>query len=106
LHIRLPFNKVINKSKLGYFSEQSMRKIKDYIYGIFYAQFIDYMYDKVVVGGWNVKYAIVNFIDKFDMQWNPTNYETLRKIFDRYRNPVPNKSKSYRQKEKSSIPVH
>jgi len=89
--VELPYNKVINVRSMNYIPECSMPEIKKYIYGLFYGSFISYMNNKVLREHWSIKYAIINFIDEHDMNWNKTNYETLKKIFDRYRHPEPKK---------------
>ena len=91
LLIELPYNKVINVRSMNYIPECSMPEIKKYIYGLFYGAFISYMNDKVLKDHWSIKYAIINFIDEHNMNWNKTNYETLKKIFDRYRHPEQKK---------------
>lgn len=91
LLIELPYNKVINVRSMNYIPESSMPEIKKYIYGLFYGSYISYMNNKVLRERWSIKYTIINFIDEHDMNWNKTNYETLKKIFDRYRHPEPKK---------------
>jgi hypothetical protein len=103
LRIKLPYNPLINKSNLGYFSKNSTREIKNWLFGIFYGQLITYLHDKVICEKWSLKYAIINFCDKYDMTWNAKTYETLRKIFERYRNP--DRIKKHRQRKKSQISV-
>ncbi len=93
LLVELPYNKLINVRTLNYISPKHFPEIKTYIYGLFYGAFISYMNNKVIREHWSIKYAIINFIDEHNMSWNKTNYETLKKIFDRYRNPESKKKK-------------
>lgn len=91
LLIELPFNKILNVRSRNYIPEHSMPEIRKYLYGLFYGAFISYMNDKVLRDNWAIKYAIINFIDEHDMSWDKTNYETLKKIYDRYRHPKQKK---------------
>lgn len=86
LHILMPNNKIVTSGRLGYFGENAMREIKSYVFSIFFARFISYMGEKVEVEKWNPKYAIINFMDRYDIIYNAKSYGALKKIFERYRN--------------------
>lgn len=94
LHIELPYNILIERSRLGYIPPRSNHEIKQFICGLFYGEFIQYMYGKVLKEKWCIKYAIINFIDQYDINYNRTNYETLKKIFNRQINSAKKKNRS------------
>jgi hypothetical protein len=85
--IELPHNEVLEVRTYCYISEKNMPEVKTYIYGLFFGAFISYMNEKVLNQEWAIKYAIINFCDEHNMSWTKTNYETLQKIYYRYRFP-------------------
>lgn len=87
LLIELPHNELIEVRNWNYISPKYFPEIKTYIYGLFYGAFISYMNKRCIheKPAWSIKYAIINFIDEHNMNWNKTNYETLKKIYYRYR---------------------
>jgi hypothetical protein len=88
LLIELPKNNdVIDIRKYNYISPRHYGEIKTYIYGLFFGAFISYMNQKVFHENWAIKYAIINFCDEHNMCWSKTNYDTLQKIYYRYRFP-------------------
>ena len=89
LLVELPYNEFIKIRDYCYINPRFYPEIKTYIYGLFYGAFISYMNKRCIheKPAWSIKYAIINFIDEFNMSWNKTNYETLKKIYYRYRNP-------------------
>jgi len=91
LLIELPFNDAVNIRHLNYINPRHYVKINTYLYGLFYYHFIEYMNEKVIEKRWQIKYAIVNFIDVNNMNWDCTNYETLKRIYYRYRFPLADK---------------
>jgi hypothetical protein len=113
LLIELPYNEIIDVRNLCYISPKYYPEIKSYVYGLFYGAFISYMNPRVIKEHWSIKYSIVNFIDEHNMSWNKTNYETLKKIYDRYRHPEvkkinenisPNPATKKALKRPSSVP--
>lgn len=93
LLIELPYNNYINSRTLNYINPRNYTAIKSYFYGLFYARFIDYMNDRVLLKKWQVKYAIMNFIDENNISYNNANYDSLKRIFYRYRFPESEKKK-------------
>ena len=89
LLIELPYNDEHNVRYYNYIHPRHNRPIASYLYGLFYAQFIRYMNEKVMQERWQVKYAIYNFLDQHNIDC--TNYETLQKIYYRYRYPESEK---------------
>ncbi len=87
LLFELPHNKVIDVRSLNYINPRHFPEINSFFYGLFYGQFIRYMNDKVIKLRWQAKYAIINFVDENNISWNKANYETLKKIYYRYRFP-------------------
>lgn len=87
LLIELPYNEVIDIRTLCHIAEKNMPEIKTFIYGLFWGEFIDYMNRKTFKENWTMKYAIINFCNDHNMNWGKTNYDTLQKIYYRYRKP-------------------
>jgi hypothetical protein len=87
LLIELPYNEVIEVRTYCHIADKYMPEIRTYIYGLFWGTFINYMNQKVIGEKWAIKYAIIQFCDSHNMNWGKTNYETLQKIYYRYRFP-------------------
>jgi hypothetical protein len=83
LLLELPFNDDINISHFNYLHPRNYRPINAYLYGMFYADFIEFMNEKVIYKRWQIKYAIYNFLDVHRLDCG--NLEALSKIFYRYR---------------------
>jgi len=92
LLIELPFNDELNIRCHNYIQPRHYPVITSYIYGLFYAQFMEYMNQKVIHDQWQVKYAIINFIDINNISFEG-NYDSLKRIYYRYRFPESDKIK-------------
>ncbi len=93
LLIELPYNDELNIRCHNYIHPRHNTAITSYFYGLFYAQFIEYMNRKCLENQWQVKYAIINFIDKNNISWCRVNYDSLKRIYYRYRFPESDKFK-------------
>jgi hypothetical protein len=93
LLIELPYTDSINVRCRNYIHPNNYPAINSFIYGLFYAQFIQYMNEKVIEQQWQIKYAVINFVDQNNMKWDTSNYDTLKRIFYRYRFPESDKLK-------------
>lgn len=93
LLIELPFNNELNIRCHNYINPRHYPVITSYFYGLFYAKFIKYMNEKVIEQQWQVKYAIINFIDENNIKWDWANYDSLKRIYYRYRFPESDKFK-------------
>jgi hypothetical protein len=91
LLIELPYSEHINVRALNYISPKHFSEIRSFLYGRFYGDFITYMNEKHHKYGWQKKYAIIRFIDDNNMNWDKADYETLKKIYDRYLYPERDK---------------
>jgi hypothetical protein len=92
LLIELPFNDELNIRCYNFIHPRHYPIINSFFYGLFFAQFIDFMNDKVIKQQWPVKYAIINFM--FDNGiLDKGEYDSIKRIYYRYRFPETEKFK-------------
>lgn len=89
---QLPYNDIYETRNLRYINPRHHSEISNFFYGMFYADFISYMTDRHIKRGWQIKYAIIKFIDDYDMHYNKDTFWTLHKIFYRFRNQKKGKN--------------
>jgi hypothetical protein len=92
LLVELPYNDEVNVRCHNYINPRNNAELKSFFYGMFYAAFVTYMNEKVIGEGWQVKYAIINFMDLYDISYK-ANYDSLKRLYYRYRFPESEKSK-------------
>ena len=87
LLIELPYSDYIDVRSMCYIDPCSYGKISTLLYNLFYCDYVRYMDKCVYKGKKDIKTSIEEFIDVNQMSWDKTNYETLKKIYQRYRYP-------------------
>ncbi|MBA7531870.1 hypothetical protein ES705_24094 [subsurface metagenome] len=88
----LPYNEVLNVRTRCYIHEDNFPEITSFFYGMFYTHFINYMNSKCLDQKkiWRFKYAIYNFMDENSISIDNINYDSLKRIYLRYRKQFEN----------------
>jgi len=63
LLFHLPFSEFRNIRTLGYISPHNYGLINSYLYALFYSDFISFMTEKTLKDNWQIKYAIIHWMD-------------------------------------------
>jgi len=87
LLLELPFNRSVNIRHCNYIHSKDFSSISSFFYGIFWSNFIEYMNKKVIDERWQIKYSIIHFMDTNNIQFDKVNYDSLKRIYYRYRFP-------------------
>jgi hypothetical protein len=87
LLIELPYSHLINIQKYCYIDPRSYARINKKIYNLFCADLVMYVNHNVFEHNCEIQKAINDFIDLNEMNWDKTNFDTLKKIYYRYRFP-------------------
>jgi len=83
----LPYNELLNVRTLCYIHEDHFPGITSFFYGMFHTHFVTYMNNKCLDKSprWRFKYAIYNFMDEYEISIDKVNYDSLKRIYLRYR---------------------
>lgn len=99
LFFQIPFNEVIEARKKFYISAENNVRIKMYLAAKFHYDFVSWVSEKHIHENIPIKKAILNFIVDNDISQLKDNYETLAKIFQRWRkDPRKQKEKKIEKK--------
>ena len=89
----LPHNKIIEVRSMNYIHPLHFGKIQTYFYGLFQFDFLNFMNKFVVQEGYPIKTSIINFCELNNMSFDTANYDSLKRIYLRYRRNAENTAK-------------
>ncbi len=85
LLLELPFNELVNVRCYNYIDPKNYGEIQSYFYGIFYHDFTRTVNKYHIDQGMNIKNSIILFCEENDVNFDYTNYDSLKRIYLRYR---------------------
>ena len=84
----LPYNEVFEVRNMSFIHEKNFPEISSFFYGMFHTSFVRYMNEKCFSENrkrWRFKYAIYRFMDENNISIDKINYDSLKRIYLRYR---------------------
>jgi hypothetical protein len=81
----LPYNKTRDIRCYNYISPDNFSKIQSYLYNLFRWHFFDYMDKQCLHKNIPYKVAIINFMDYNNISFDNFQYDSLKRIYFRYR---------------------
>jgi hypothetical protein len=90
LRIYLPYNEVIRVRNLLFINKDHYPEIQSFFYGRFYCKFILFMNDRHIKQKLNIKPCINDFCRLNNINFDKVNYDSLKRIYHRYRNDGDN----------------
>jgi hypothetical protein len=83
----LPYNKIMDARQHCYISPDNFSDISAFFYGLFYTHLIIYMNENCLgeKNKWQFKYGIVKFMDDNNICFDKINYDSIKRIYQRYR---------------------
>lgn len=81
----LPYNELLNIRYNNYIAPKYFSEIQSYFYGIFFHDFVKYMNQMVLSEDMPIKTAIINFCLEREISFDRVSYDSLKRIYLRYR---------------------
>lgn len=81
----LPYNRRYDIRRMNYIPPRHFPAIKNYFRNIFLHNFIHHMDEHCLKGNMQYKTAIINFMDENEISFDYFQYDSLKRIYFRYR---------------------
>jgi hypothetical protein len=85
IKFELPWNHMIDVKTYQYIHPKYFGDIQSYFYGIFYVEFVSYMNHAFYEENLQLKTSIINFCLDHEISFDNANYDSLKRIYSRYR---------------------